>query len=307
MRHSRRTARRVEVGIGDQSARLLVGVLLYRLALLCGLVLAGAFLYPSAETGALAEPERSAPAETGPVIISAAASTAQPLEEVIAAYGGDVVAVFGASGALARQIEAGAPADLFLSANPRWMDHLVDGGDVDVDAPSTLFSNRLVLIGPSGSAPLPLTPEAFAERLDGGRLAMGDPSAAPVGRYGQEALRHHGLWSIAEAALAPMRDTTTATTFVARGEATLGLVYASDAEGAAGVAVVAELPPGGHAPIRYLAAPIVPAENAAATDAFLAFLKGPEASEIFAAHGFTPGVEVTAERAIAQVATERAQ
>ncbi|MBN2907826.1 MAG: molybdate ABC transporter substrate-binding protein [Rhodobacteraceae bacterium] len=223
-------------------------------------------------------------------LLFAAASTGRALDAAIAAYGGGVTTSYAASGTLARQIEQGAPADLFLSANPKWMTHLVGAGLVAEGAPVALLSNRLVLIAPAGAGPLDVAGVPGA--LGDARFAMADPAAAPVGRYGQGALETLGLWAGIEGALIPTRNTVATVAAVASGEAALGLVYASDALGVEGVEVVLDIPDTAQPDILYLIAPTGQGAETEAAAAFLSFLQGQEAAAIFAAHGFTvPGAK----------------
>lgn len=223
-------------------------------------------------------------------LVFAAASTKAALEAAIEEAGLDATVSYAASGALARQIEAGAPADLFLSANPQWMAHLVEEGLVDAAAVSPLLSNRLVLIAPAGARdaarPLALTPAALAARLADERFVMAHPASAPLGRYGEAALTSLGLWDVVSARLAPVKDAPATVAMVARGEAALGLAYATDAVGVKGIVVAAELPETAHPPIRYLVAPIAEAENQSDAQALLAALTGPAAVGAFERRGF---------------------
>lgn len=230
------------------------------------------------------------PAAAEPATIFAAASTSRALDAALAAYSGDVVASYASSGTLARQIEQGAPVDLFLSANPRWMDHLVEAGLVRAEDVRPYLSNRLVLIAPAAAAALPLEAEAIAERLDGERLAVADPEHAPVGRYSQQSLQALGLWSVVEPALARTQDTNATVALVARGEAVLGLCYRTDALDVPGIQVLAELPADSHPPIVYPLAPVEGAPEVAGARDLLAFLQSAEARAILADYGFlVPG------------------
>ena len=220
-------------------------------------------------------------------VVLAAASTGRALDAALARNALPAVTSYGASGMLARQIEQGAPADLFVSANPKWMQHLVDIGLVHTDQVSVLMSNSLVLIAPPGAAPL--GPGDIAARLDGEVFAMADPDTAPVGAYGKAALDQLGLWADIAPRLVPMRNTLATVAAVARGEAALGLVYASDAAGQP-VTVVWDVPPDSHPPIRYLIAPVTQGEDAAGADALLAYLLG-EGRGVLAQHGFLTGLE----------------
>lgn len=216
--------------------------------------------------------------------VLAAASTSRALDAAISQSGISAVASFGASGVLARQIEQGAPADLYLSANPKWMQYLVEAGVVDPDHVSVLMSNRLVMIAPDGAAPF--MAEHLAERLEGENFVMADPDSAPVGSYGQAALQSLGLWDAVAPHFVPVRNTTASVAAVARGEAALGLVYASDAAGVPGVTVVWDIPAESHPPIHYLIAPVAQGSDPDAAAELRDFLLSPEGSAVLATYGF---------------------
>lgn len=227
----------------------------------------------------------AAPAAAEPLVF-AATSTARAVDAVIAAWGGRAATSYAPSGTLARQIAAGAPADLFLSANPEWMDHVEGLGLIRDDGRFDLLTNELVLIGPSGSAPLSLDHATLGERLAKEPFVMADPDRAPVGQYGRAALGTLGLWDNVAPALVPTQNTVATVAVVARGEAGLGLVFASDAAGIEAVAIVARLPEEAHPPIRFPIAALTTGTSPAAADALLTFLRGPEARAIFRAYGF---------------------
>lgn len=231
-------------------------------------------------------------AQADPMLL-AAASTGAALDAAIEQSGIAALTSYGASGLLARQIEQGAPADLFVSANPKWMGHLVDAGLVEGDAVRVLMSNRLVLIAPSGSQ---VTPDTLAAALEGEVFAMADPETAPVGAYGKAALENLGLWAEVTPAFVPMRNTLATVAAVAQGEAALGLVYASDAAGQPGIAVVWQIPEDSHPPIRYLVAPVAQGDDPEGASALMAFLVSPAGQAVLAAQGFvTLPVTVPAE------------
>lgn len=220
--------------------------------------------------------------------VFAAASMTDALERIGAAYaeetGTEVVFSFAGTGILARQIEAGAPADVFVSADEDWMAHVVSAEVVKPDSVRTIAANRLVLVGPSGSEPLSLSALEVSERLGGDRLAMADPETVPAGRYGKAALQAAGIWDAVSGMLAPMDNVRIALASVARGDTPLGLVYASDAHVEPGVTVLAEIPPDSHPPIVYPAALTSEADDGAGD--FLAFLVGPKAQSILTDSGF---------------------
>lgn len=225
--------------------------------------------------------------EAPPLTVFAPASTAGALEELAAIYEaqghGSLRCVFASSGVLARQIDNGAPADLYLSANETWMDWLAGRGVVD-GKPVVLFGNRLILVQPAGAVPLALD-ESLPEALAGERLAMGDPDHVPAGIYARQALVHLGLWESLSPLAARMKDVRAALLMVQRGEAAAGVVYASDVQGDKRLQVAAVFPDDSHEPIRYNAA-ILKDGNLEAARHLLEFLTGPESSEIFRRHGF---------------------
>ncbi|MBM2577621.1 molybdate ABC transporter substrate-binding protein [Jannaschia sp. Os4] len=213
-----------------------------------------------------------------PLTVFAAASLKGPLDEIAAARGARVA--YGGSGLLARQVAAGAPADVVVLAATDWADWLAAqgatrGGVVDV------AGNRLALAGPAGAAPVDLSAQALEARLGSGRLAMGDPMSVPAGRYAQQALETLGAWGALSERLLLSESVTAALAYVARGAAPLGLVYGSDLR-RADVAEVAAIPATAHAPIRYPAA--VTARAAPGAEALLAAIA--DARPTFAAHGF---------------------
>ncbi|MEY4763119.1 MAG: molybdate transporter substrate-binding protein [Pseudomonadota bacterium] len=226
-----------------------------------------------------------------PLTVFAAASLTQVLQDAGAAYtrrsGQQVRFSFAASSALARQVEAGAPADVFVSADEDWMDYLQVRQRVQAETRRDIVANRLVLVAPAGS-PLQLRVApgfALAAALGrDGRIATGDPSSVPVGRYAQAALAKLGVWNAVSARIVGAENVRAALNFVVRGEVPLGIVYATDARVEPRVRVVDLFPADSHAPIRYPAAALVGARPAAPD--FVAFLQGPEAQALFATAGF---------------------
>ncbi|MAY44681.1 MAG: molybdate ABC transporter substrate-binding protein [Rhodobacteraceae bacterium] len=231
----------------------------------------------------VATPALATPALADPTVF-AAASTGRALDAAIAASGQSVITSYGASGTLARQVEQGAPVDLYLSANPKWMAFLVDAGIVRQEDVVVLMSNNLVLIAPEGAGPF--DPDHIADFLGDGLFAMGDPDVAPVGRYGQAALTSLGLWDQVATALVPTRNTTATVAAVASQDASLGLVYASDAAAQAGIEVVWAIPADSHPPISYLIVPVAQGEDPDGAQAFLGYLQGDAGQDILAQAGF---------------------
>lgn len=226
------------------------------------------------------------------VTIFAAASLRNALDEVDARVlqpaGLATRLTYAGTPQLARQIEAGAPADVFIAADEAWMDHVQAGGYLREASRLTLLGNALVLIAPV-DADLPLTLDHTTDlraRLGQGRLAIADPESVPAGRYAREALTTLGLWSQVADRLAPHENVRAALAVVAAGEAPLGMVYASDAVDQPRVRVVADVPGDAHTPIRYPAA-LTRTAAAKASDV-LEQLRGHDARAIFVRHGFAP-------------------
>lgn len=185
---------------------------------------------------------------------------------------------------LARQIMAGAPADLFLAASPDWMDAVVAAGLVEADDVRIFARNRLHLIAPAGAPPIAeLTGEALLARLDGGRLAVAETTSVPAGIYGRAALEALDLWPALSPHLAQTDNVRGALLLVALGEAPLGVVYASDAATEPRVQTLVVLPEDSHPPILYPAAPLNDSPDAAA---FLEMLLGPRGQVALAEAGF---------------------
>ena len=227
------------------------------------------------------------------IVIFAAASLKTALDAAAAdyhAHGGREIALsYGGSLSLARQIVAGAPADIFASADELSMDAAAKAGVIREGTRVDLLGNRLVVVAPR-AAPidaLPLEAAAFENAIGAGRLATGEVETVPVGRYAKASLTKLGLWDAVEPRLAMTPDVRTALAFVARGEAPLGIVYATDAAAEPGVKVVATVPEDSHPPILYPLA-IVAASHNPAADAFLAYLKSEPARAFFTRQGFTP-------------------
>lgn len=237
----------------------------------------------------------TAPARAGEVTVFAAASLKTALDAAAAAWsetsGHRVVGVFAGSSALARQIERGAPADLFISANAAWMDRLEGAGAIRPETRRDLVSNTLVLVahGPGPRGTEPVGPEVdLLGLLGGGRLAMALVDAVPAGIYGKAALESLGLWEAVAPRVAQADNVRAALALVAAGEAPLGVVYATDARAEPAVRVLGAFPRDSHPPIVYPAA-LTAAGRADPAGAFLAYLSGPAAAALFRAHGFRSG------------------
>lgn len=229
------------------------------------------------------------------VTVFAAASLKNALDAAAAVWqadtGNTVVISYGGSPALARQIEQGAPADIFISASKAWMDALSDAALIRPQSRRDLFGNTLVLIAAgSNAAPVDLTPALdLAALLGDGKLSMALVDAVPAGQYGKEALETLGLWSGVAASVAQSENVRAALALVATGEAPYGIVYGSDAvaDDSADdrVSVVGTFPADSHQPIVYPAAVLASSTKPEAA-AFLASLTSDAAAAIFAAQGF---------------------
>jgi len=195
---------------------------------------------------------------------------------------------YAASSTLAKQIEHGAPADLFISADLDWMDYLAQRELIAAATRTNLLGNTLVLVAPADSTTaLEIAPHfPLAAALGGGRLVTGDPAHVPVGLYAKAALQKLGVWDDVAPRLAPADSVRAALLLVARREAPLGIVYRTDALAEPRVKVIATFPADSHPPIVYPAAITAESKNPSAA-ALLAFLKSSAARRIFERHGFT--------------------
>lgn len=245
--------------------------------------------------GAARAAEPGAEDDGGPVMVFAAASMVGALEAAAVAFteaeGTPVTTVFAASSRLARQIEAGAPAHVYVAANEMWMDYLFARGQMEAGSRVALAGNALVLVAPVGAGPDAIALEdarPIVEVLGERRLAMGDPDHVPAGAYARAALEALGLWPDIAARIAPMANVRAALAVVERGEVPLGIVYASDAAASERVRVVATFPAGSHPPIVYPGALVAGAPSAAVR--FLDYLAGPDGARFFARHGFSEPV-----------------
>jgi molybdate transport system substrate-binding protein len=229
----------------------------------------------------------------GRITVFGAASLTDVLQEAGASYseetGSEVVFSFAASSTLARQIEAGAPADVVALASLDWADYLDGRGLIRHDTRISPAGNSLVIAAPADSAVTLSTPPSATELLTalgpGGRLAIGDPAHVPAGIYARQALDSLGLWHALEPHLAYADNVRAALALIAHGEAPLGIVYATDLRSAPDVRLVEHLPETSHAPITYAFAAVTGGKENAARG-FLAFLASPSGLAIFARNGF---------------------
>lgn len=226
------------------------------------------------------------------VTVYAAASMAGALEAVaepLRAQGLSARFSFAASSTLARQIEQGANADLFVSADEEWMDYLVARNLIVPGTRRSIAGNRLVLVVPADrprNVTIDRALDIGALLGPNGRIATGDPSHVPVGRYAQRAFEALGLWPVVRGRIAGAENARVALTLVERGEAPLGVVYETDARASARVAIAGFFPADSHPPVVYPAA-IVARRDSPAARAFLAHLESAEAKAILRRFGFT--------------------
>lgn len=212
------------------------------------------------------------------VVVFAAASLSGPLQEIAGDTG--VVFSFAGSGAIARQLAQGAPADLVILANDVWMQWLVDAGVVDADAVHVIAGNQLVVIGPAGSKALD-RPTDLVQLLGNRRLAMGQRDGVPAGSYARQWLRKTGIWQALSSRLAETDNVRAALALVARGETPFGIVYASDARAEPAVTMVYAIPPESHDAVHYPAVALSDAGRA-----FLDDVRSPRGQRILIQHGF---------------------
>ena len=226
------------------------------------------------------------PATVAAQTVFAAASLTSALEELASHYQGMLLS-FAGSSTLAKQIEAGAPADIYFAANTQWMDYLQARQLIEPDTRTDLLGNSLLLIAAKG--------ETFTVHIETdfdfaaaftGRLALGDPDHVPAGLYAREALENLGWWTALEKRLAPAPDVRAALVYVERGECVAGLVYATDARQSSYIDTLATLPDSLHSPIVYPIALVKDRANEQ-THRLLAFLQSNLAADLFRRHGFT--------------------
>jgi molybdate transport system substrate-binding protein len=231
------------------------------------------------------------PATAQELLVFAAASLQDALGAAITEYqaqgGGEVSASYASSSTLARQIEAGAPADVYISANPQWMDYLDERDLIRAASRTDLLGNGLVLVAPLDSD---ITVEIgpgfdLLGALGGGRLAMGDPDHVPAGIYGKAALESLGVWDAVAPQVARADNVRAALALVARGEAPLGVVYRSDAVADDSVQVVGEFPPASFPEIVYPIAIVAGSAHPEAV-ALIDMLHSEAAAAIFERYGF---------------------
>jgi molybdate transport system substrate-binding protein len=250
--------------------------------------LAGFFIALSILSGSVHSP---ALAQHKSLTVFAAASMKNALDDIDAAYtaktGVRVVASYAASSVLARQIEQGAPADVFVSADTDWMDYAIARKTISEPTRVNLLGNAIVLIAPKDSRidNVAIGPGFDLAKLVGdGKIVTGDVKAVPVGKYAKAALQKLGAWDAAEPKFAFAESVRAALTLVARGEAVLGIVYSTDAKIEPGVKIVGTFPADSHPPIVYPVAATTTAK--AEAGGYLAFLRSSAAKAILERYGF---------------------
>ena len=250
--------------------------------------LAGLFLSLTILCGSSYSP---ALAQDNSLTVFAAASMKNALDDIDTAFtaksGVKIVVSYGASSALAKQIEQGAPADVFISADTDWMDYAIGKKNINEPTRVNLLGNSIVLIAPKDSKidHVAIGPGFDLAKLAGdGKIATGDVKAVPVGKYAKAALEKLGAWSAAGPKFAMTDNVRAAATLVARGEAALGIVYSTDAKVEPGVKIVGTFPPDSHPAIIY---PVAGTTTAiAGTEDYLAFLRSAAAKTILEKYGF---------------------
>jgi molybdate transport system substrate-binding protein len=256
-------------------------------------LLVGAFLaVPASAKDAKPSAMAPAAAQDKTLTVFAAASMKNALDDVDKAYtaktGVKIVASYAASSALAKQIEQGAPADVFMSADTAWMDYVKDKKAISEPTRVNLLGNSIVLIAPKDSKIDKVTIDQgfdLAKLAGDGKVTTGDVQSVPVGKYAKAALEKLGAWTAVEPKMAMAENVRAALALVARNEAVLGIVYSTDAKVEPGVKIVATFPANSHPPIVYPVAATSTAHKDAAD--YLAFLRSSEAKAIFEKYGFS--------------------
>jgi len=242
--------------------------------------------------GAVQAQGKAAPA--APLNVFAAASLKESMDEAGAAWqrrsGQQVRSSYAASSALARQVEQGAPADVFLSADTDWMDWLQQRRLIDIASRRDLLGNTLVLVAPATSNAKPLALRKGGSLLPllgkDGRIALALTDSVPAGKYAEAAFTSLGMWNALQPRAAEVENVRAALLLVSRGETPLGVVYGSDAKADPGVRLLATFPAASHPPIVYPVARIAASRNPRAK-AFVQWLRSREAAAIFRKHGFS--------------------
>jgi len=230
-------------------------------------------------------------ASAAEIVVFAAASLKEALDDAAHVYenqSGDTMKIsYAASSTLAKQIESGAPAEVFISADLDWMDYLQQRNLIKTPTRRNLLGNRLVIVAPEDSdLKLGIKPGFdLAGALKGGRLAMADPDSVPAGKYGKAALEKLGVWNVVKATVAPSENVRAALLLVSRREAPLGIVYTTDAAADPRVKIAGVFPDDTHPPITYPAALTADSKNPGPAR-LLEFLSSPAARPMFEKRGF---------------------
>lgn len=234
----------------------------------------------------------AAPQSKTEIVISAASSLKDSLDEIIQLYRAEIPDIivhtnYGASGTLQRQVEEGAPVDIFVSASPNQMDALESKGLVLASTRKNLVKNSIVLIVPKEKSGI----AGFSDLAHANvkTIAIGEPQTVPAGKYAQEVLTHLGLYDQLKPKYVLAKDVRQVLTYVATANADAGIVYITDAKVSDQVTVVAVAPEDSHSPIVYPAAVLKSSKNPDAAKAFLEFLAGPKARAVFERYGFKNG------------------
>jgi len=263
-----------------RALRITAGVSLFPLVAAALLLLRGATAQPAAAQGA-----------QGEITVAAAISMKDVLEALGKRFGERPSApkvnyYFGASGILQKQIEEGAPVDLFISAAPAQMNALQAKGLLIAGTRRDIAGNRLVLVVPAGVATVKQV--ADLKKLEVHAIAIGEPRSVPAGQYAAEALRNLGLFGALESKFVYAQDVRAVLTYVSGRDADAGFVYETDAKSTDKVSIAAPLPASSYTPVEYPAAVIRNSQNATGARAFLDFLSSADARAIFQHFGFTP-------------------
>ncbi len=234
----------------------------------------------------------AAAAHAADIVVFAAASLKNALDDAARAFtkqgGAPVEISYAASSQLAKQIESGAPADIFISADLDWMNYVQKRNLIQPATRKNLLGNELVMVAPKGSGvKIDIKPGFdLLAQLKGGRLAMADPDSVPAGKYGKAALEKLGVWQSVAGRVAGAENVRAALLYVDRQETPLGIVYATDAASDPNVEIAGVFPADTHPPIIYPIALTATSKNPDAAK-FLAFLEGPQAKPFFVKQGFT--------------------
>jgi len=223
------------------------------------------------------------------IIIAAAASLTDAMNEIIVLYNKEnpditVIPTYGSSGSLQKQIEQGAPADVFFSAAPKQMNDLGEKGLILDGTRKDMLENTIVLVTPKSKKKINSFSDAGTDKI--GQIAIGEPKSVPAGQYAQQVFTFLNLWDTVTAKAVYAKDVRQVLTYVESGEVDAGVVYATDAAIAKNVRIAATAPKGSHQPVLYPAAVVNGSAHPEEAKAFLVWLSGLKASAIFTRYGF---------------------